>query len=409
MTDRKSLLLDILREALAEVHPKTCLPPALAVYDAPPKGRTIIIGAGKAAAQMATAFEEAYPYPLEGTVVTREGFGCATRTIDVIEADHPVPTARSVTAAARLIDLVRDCRRHDRVVFLLSGGASSLLVRPAPGVTLAEKGYVTRRLLAAGATISEMNTVRAALSGVKGGRLAALCPAPIDTFAISDVVGDAPHLIGSGPTVPSSTTASDAIAVLDRYQLATDRLRDAVEGNAPPRAIEGGRYVMLASATELMKATVAAAAQRGLAADVIATNLEGEAVGVAKAHAERAGRTSGPSLLISGGELTTILSDEPGVGGPNHDYTLSLANAFRSTGRRFAALAFDTDGIDGNAPSGGGYVDETTLTRGEQYELGAVRSLTTNDAYTYLATVGDAVALGPTGTNVNDLRMILVD
>ena len=377
------LLRPLFDAAIAAADPACCLPPFLPPS---PKGRTIVVGAGKAAAAMARAVEQHWPGPIEGFVVTRHGYGLPCERIEVVEAAHPVPDAASVAAAERALALVSGLNEDDLVLALISGGGSSLLSLPAPGVTLAEKQAVTRELLTSGASIHEINAARKRLSAIKGGKLAAAAmPARVVTLAISDVPGDDPSIIASGPTVPSP--GDPAAARCETHVIAT------------------GMRSLLAAAE------VARAA--GVTPLILGDRIEGEAREVAKALAgmaiscaEHGLPVKPPCVLLSGGE-TTVTVRGSGRGGRNAEFLLALTLALDGH-PRVSAIAFDTDGIDGTEDNAGAIVAPDTLARAAAAGLDARAHLRDNDAYTFFAGLGDLVVTGATRTNVNDFRAIPV-
>ncbi|WP_294645423.1 glycerate kinase [uncultured Aureimonas sp.] len=378
------------------------------------RGRTLVLGAGKAAASMAAAFEEAWDGPCEGLVVTRYHHAVPTRRIEVVEASHPVPDAAGEAAARRILDLAEGAGADDLVVVLISGGASSLLALPAPGVTLADKQAINRALLLSGAPIDAMNTVRKALSRIKGGRLArAVAPARLVTYTISDVPGDDPGTIGSGPTVATTSGPDKAFAILDRYKIAVDdRIRDAILANADTALREDrGDFHMLA--TPLMALEAAAEAARGLGIDPVIWGdaIEGEASAVGAEHAARvrAAHVDRPTLFLSGGETTVTVgtNERGGRGGRNSEYLLSLAHALDGH-PGMSAIACDTDGIDGSEDNAGAWFDASLVPDAARRGIDLARHLRNHDAYTPFAALDRLVVTGPTYTNVNDFRAILV-
>ena len=371
--DPKKYLRTLFSAAVAAADPAMCVPPNL---PQPGPARNIVIGAGKAAAAMAASLEAAWgEADYEGVVVTRYGHGAPTKRIRVLEAAHPVPDANGEAAAREILAAVQGLRPEDQVVALISGGASALLALPAPGLTLEDKILVNKALLASGAPISAMNRIRKALSGVKGGKLAAACaPAKLTTLAISDVPGDDPAIIGSGPTW--------------------------IEG-----AVEGADYRMIA--TPLM-ALEAAARRAGMPTEILGDALEGEAAELGRAHAQLAKRTQGPKLLLSGGETTvTITGGKYGRGGRNTEYLLSLAVALEGS-KNIYALAGDSDGIDGTEDAAGAVIGPDTLARAHAKGLDAAAYLAAHDSYSFFAALDDLVITGPTLTNVNDIRALLI-
>ncbi len=419
MSQERSLLRAMFDAAVAAAAPSACVPRHL---PAPPEGRTVVVGAGKAAAAMARSVEDHWQGPLSGLVVTRYGHGLPTRRIEVVEAAHPVPDAAGREAAARMLDLVAGLGPDDLVLCLLSGGGSALLARPAEGVRLEDKQAVTRALLASGATISEINCVRKHLSHIKGGRLAAAAaPARIVTLAISDVPGDDPAVIASGPTVPDPTTFADARAVLARYGIDPPpavaahlaAARDETPKPGDPR-LAHAELVIVARPADAIDAAAHVARAAGYEPTILGDDLEGEARDLARAHAalaldHAAGRTGAArrTALISGGEATVTLRGS-GRGGPNAEYVLALAITLDGAGG-IHAIACDTDGIDGSEDNAGAVVGPDSLARARAAGVDARARLADNDAYGFFEALGDLVMTGPTRTNVNDFRAILID
>jgi glycerate 2-kinase len=393
---------------------------------APVAGRTVVVGAGKASAAMARAFEANWPGPLEGLVVTRRGHAVACERLEIVEASHPVPGPAGEAAARRILQLASGLGARDQLVCLISGGGSALLALPAPGLTLADKQDVTRALLASGATIGEINAVRKHLSAIKGGRLAAAAsPARVVTLAISDVPGDDPAVIASGPTVPDSTTFAEARAVLAKYRInrptaVLAHLQAATEETPKPgdRLFDNTEFALIASPQQALAAAADAAEVRGITPIVLSDRIEGEARDVAAVHAAialqvSAGRfrVSGtavapPCVLLSGGE-TTVTVRQGGRGGRNSEFLLALALHLGSA-PGIAALACDTDGIDGTEDNAGAIVYPDTLSRAAAREIAINEALAQHDSYGFFAATGDLVVTGPTLTNVNDFRAILV-
>jgi hydroxypyruvate reductase len=403
--------------AVAAADPGHCLP---AWLPPPPKGRTVVIGAGKAAAAMAAAVEDHWSGALSGLVITRYGHAVQTRQVEVIEAAHPVPDAEGVRATARLLDCLQGLSADDLVLCLLSGGGSALLTAPPPGVSLDDKRFVVRALLRSGAPISHINCVRKHLSLVKGGRLRqAAGPARFVTLAISDVPGDDPAIIASGPTVADTTTSADARAILLRYGvdapssvrawLADPASESPVLASADPRD-----YRLIAAPGLSLDAAAEVARRSGYQPVILGDAIEGEARDVARAHAALArclssGIEAGaqPYALISGGE-TTVTVVGAGRGGRNTEYLLALGAALDGA-PGIHALAADTDGVDGVEDNAGAILDPGSLARGEQAGMGAQAYLANNDAYGFFAAIGGLVFTGPTRTNVNDFRVIIVE
>jgi hydroxypyruvate reductase len=386
----------------------------------PPRGRTIVVGAGKGAAAMARAVEEAWPGPLSGLVVTRYGHGVPTRRVEVIEAGHPLPDAEGGLAARRILALAEAAGADDLVLALITGGASALLTLPAPEVGFGEMRAITRELLRCGAAIGEINTVRKHLSAIGGGRLAAAAaPATVVALVISDVPGDDPAVIGSGPTVADPTTGADAAAILRRYRIGVSeavsrRLRDpAAETPKPgdPR-LGASSAVLIATPGRCLEAAAHTAARSGAAPTVLGDAIEGLAEDVAFAHARLALEAAArplpvPRLLLSGGE-TSVNVIGRGRGGRNTQYLLALAVALGGRAG-IHAIACDTDGIDGSEDNAGAILGPDTLARAAAAGLDARAHLAGNDAYTFFARLGDLVVTGPTRTNVNDFRAILIN
>ena len=409
--DPRIILRRLLDAALASARPARCLPPHL---PQPPAGRTMVVGAGKAAATMAQAVEAHWEGPLEGLVVTRYGHRVPTRAIEVVEAAHPVPDAGGREAAARILVMAEGLRADDLALCLVSGGGSALLTLPAPGIALADKQAVTGALLRSGAAIGEINAVRKHLSAIKGGRLGGAChPARLVSLLISDVPGDDPAVIGSGPTVPDPTTFADALAVLRKYGIDEPAAvirhlkqgRDETPKEGDPR-LAGAQTRIAATPAMALAAAADAAREAGYAPVILGDALEGEARDLAGVHAALARDAAPGTILLSGGEATVTVTGE-GRGGPNAEYALALALALDGAPGIFAT-ACDTDGIDGTEDNAGALVAPDTLSRGRAAGEDAAARLAANDAYGFFAELGDLVMTGPTLTNVNDFRAILV-
>lgn len=408
----------VFQAAIAVADPGRCVPPHL---PHPPPGRTIVVGAGKAAAAMARAVEEHYPAPVEGLVVTRYGHAGPTRQIEVVEAGHPVPDEAGRDASQRILELVREAGADDLVLVLLSGGGSALLTLPAAGITLADKRQVTEALVRSGATIDDINCVRKHLSAIKGGRLAAASvPARTVALLISDVAGDKPTVIASGPTVPDPTTLEQARAVLGRYKISVS---DAVQAYlADPRhetpksgdaCFETTEAVLAATPAQALDAAARVAREAGIATVVLGDAIEGESHDVAATQASLAREAAAdihpglpPRLLLSGGE-TTVTVRGAGRGGPNTEFLLALAIALDGHDGIYA-IACDTDGIDGVEDNAGAIVRPDTLARAAEKGLDPRAFLADNDAYAFFHALGDLIQTGPTRTNVNDFRAILI-
>jgi hydroxypyruvate reductase len=414
----RALLRQMFDAAIASAQPALCIPPHL---PAAPRGRMIVIGAGKASAAMARAVEDHWPGPLSGLVVTRYGYAVTCKRIEIVEAAHPVPDAAGMRAAQRILELVRDLSEDDLVLCLISGGGSALLPLPAAGLTLELKQHVNRALLASGATISEMNCVRRHLSAIKGGRLAAAChPARVLTLLISDVPGDRPADIASGPTVADPTTAADALGILRRYAIElTAPARELLESGRGESVKPGdarlarARTSLIATPQMALEAAAAVARQAGFAAHILSDAIEGEARDVGKVlaaiavqTAERGQPFGTPCVLLSGGE-TTVTVRGGGRGGRNVEFLLALALALEGH-PRIHALAGDTDGVDGQEEIAGACIAPDTLSRAWALGLRPADVLADNDAHRLFTALGDSVVTGPTLTNVNDFRAILI-
>ena len=403
--------------AVAAADPKLVL--ARHLPPKPASGRCVVVGAGKSAAAMAAALEAAWPdVNFSGLVVTRYGHEVPTRQIEVMSSAHPVPDANSEIAARRMLETVRGLSEGDLVIALMSGGASSLMALPAPGLTLADKQAVNRALLASGAVIGEMNVVRKHLSGIKGGRLAAACaPATMVTLAISDVPGDDPAVIGSGPTVPDPSTREDALAILARYGIDPSPAMAAwlAEGDETPKpgSLPHTGFRMIATPAMALAAAAECARSQGLTPLILGDALEGESremgivmAGIARSVRDHGLPLAGPAVLLSGGETTVSIGQgRAGRGGRNTEFLLSLAVALGGTPCIWAA-AGDTDGIDGTEDAAGAIVTPDTLARAKGLNPRAM--LSGHDSYTLFDALGDLIRTGPTLTNVNDIRVILI-
>ncbi len=422
---QRALLRGLFDAAVAAADPAHCLPAWLPEPPVSPRGRTVIVGAGKAAAAMARAVEEHWrgdPERVSGIVVTRYGHGLPTRRIEVIEASHPAPDAAGQRAAARLLQAVQGLTADDLVLVLLSGGGSALLAAPMTGITLAEKRAVTRALLACGAGIGEINCVRKHLSALKGGRLAlAAAPARVVTLAISDVPGDDLSTIASGPTVPDPTTCAAALEIVDRYGIALPvAARKALLSGAAetPKPDNPGfarcESHVIATAQGSLAAAADLARARGIVPLVLGDAIEGEAReaarvlgGIALSCASHGVPLAAPCVLLSGGE-TTVTVRGKGRGGRNAEFLLGLALALGGHAR-ISAIACDTDGIDGSEDNAGALLLPDTPARARAAGIDLRACLTENDAYSAFAALGDLVVTGPTRTNVNDFRAILIE
>ncbi len=414
----RPLLRSMLDAAIAAALPDRCVPAAL---PKPPRGRTIVVGAGKASAAMALAFENAWQGPVEGLVVTRYGHGAPCKRIEVVEAAHPVPDDKGTAAAARMLAMMQGLTEDDLVVALISGGASALLSLPADGITVEEKRAVNRALLASGAPISEMNCVRKHLSAIKGGRLAlAAHPAKVVSLVISDVPGDDLAAVGSGPTVADPTTFAEARAILDKYALVVPEtvrrhLSAARDETPKPRdwRLAETEAILIASPQKSLEAAAEVARRAGITPLILGDAIEGEAreVGAVMAGIAQQARRFGqpvtpPCVLISGGETTVTVRGQ-GAGGRNVEFLMALALKLNGTAG-IHALAADTDGIDGARDVAGAFIDPSTLARARKLGLDPWAALADNDGHGFFAKLGDQIVTGPTLTNVNDFRAILI-
>jgi hydroxypyruvate reductase len=415
----RQLLLQMFHAAIASAQPTLCIPPHL---PPPPRGRLIVVGAGKASASMARAVELHWPGPLSGLVVTRYGYAVPCEHIEIVEAAHPVPDAAGMHAAQRMLERVRGLNEDDLVLCLISGGGSALLPLPAAGLTLDLKQAVNRELLRCGATISEMNCVRRHLSAIKGGRLAAAChPARVLTLLISDVPGDRPIDIASGPTVADPTTCADALGIVRRYGMVLPPpVLDLLESGDGESIKPGDSRLahssvrMIATPQMALEAAAAVARGAGMAAHILGDALEGEArdvgqvlAGIALQVAERGQPVAAPCVLLSGGE-TTVTVRGSGRGGRNVEFLLSLAIALDGH-PRIHALAGDTDGVDGQEEIAGAALTPDSLARAWGKGLRPKDMLDNNDGHSFFTALGDSVITGPTLTNVNDFRAILIE
>ena len=419
MIDPRSFLLDLYRSAVGAVGAGACLPPFLP--EPPVGGRTLVIGAGKGAAEMARTVERHWPGELSGMVVTRYGHGAPCERIEVVEAAHPVPDEAGRQAAARMLAMVQGLTANDLVLCLISGGGSALLALPAPGITLEQKQALNRALLKSGAAISEINCVRKHLSAIKGGRLGLACaPARVMTLLISDVPGDDPGMVASGPTLPDATTCADALAVLKKYAIAVpDPVRAHLasgSGETPKpgdaRFARNSEHV-IAVAQDALEAAAATARAAGITPYILSDGIEGEARDVGIVHAAMARQVAArsqpfaaPCVILSGGE-TTVTVRGSGRGGRNAEFLLSLAVALDGH-RHIHAIACDTDGIDGSEDNAGALYGPDSLARAAALGLRGRTLLDDNDGYGFFSALGDLVVTGPSRTNVNDFRAVLI-
>jgi hydroxypyruvate reductase len=416
--EAKALLKAMFDAAIAAAQPDKCVPPHL---PAPPRGRLVVIGAGKASAAMARAVERHYPGKLEGLVVTRYGYAVPCERIEIVEAAHPVPDAAGEQAAKRMLDMVRGLSPDDTVLCLISGGGSSLLPLPLEGITLEDKQLVSRALLASGASIGEMNCVRRHLSAIKGGRLAAAChPAHVLTLLISDVPGDEACDIASGPTAADPSTCQDALDIVRRYGIALPpKLRQVLESGAgesvkPGDARLAGHELRFVATPQMaLEAAARVAMDADVKVHILGDSLEGEArevgklmAGLALQVARRGQPFAAPCILLSGGETTVTVRGD-GRGGRNVEFLLAAAIALRGK-PGVHGLAGDTDGVDGQEEIAGAYFSPDTLARAFAREIRPMRSLDRNDGHGFFQALGDSIVTGPTLTNVNDFRAILI-
>jgi len=415
----RNLLLDMYASAVAAVSAEKCLPAFLP--EPSPQGRTLMIGAGKGAAAMAKTVEEHWQGEISGLVVTRYGHGADCKRIEVVEAAHPVPDEAGRRAASRMMRMVQGLREDDLVLCLISGGGSALLALPAEGITLEQKQAVNKALLKSGATIAEMNCVRKHLSAIKGGRLAlASAPARVVTLLISDIPGDDPGIIASGPTLPDPTTCEQALAILGKYRIEipanVERHLRSGAGETPkpddPRFARNSHQV-IATARQALEAAAATARAAGITPYILSDEMEGEARDVGMVHAAIARQIalrgqpfSRPCVLLSGGE-TTVTVRGNGRGGRNAEFLLSLAATLDGF-PGIHAIACDTDGIDGSEDNAGALYHPDSMARAAQLGLRTRAMLDNNDGYGFFSALGDLVVSGPTRTNVNDFRAVLV-
>jgi len=418
ISDPRKFLVSLFDAAVEAADPQRVMRNFL---PAKPKGKTIVIGAGKGSAQMARAFEQCWDGPLSGVVVTRYGFGVACERIEIIEASHPVPDKNGLVAAKRLCDAVTGLTGDDLVIALISGGGSALLPAPPEGMSLEDEIAVNRALLASGAPISAMNAVRKHLSTIKGGRLAAMAaPARVVSLIVSDIPGDNPSEVASGPTVPGPATRADALKAVQQYGItlpdnAMARLTSPqADAPRPGDAVFGRNEVhIIASAAVSLEAAAAVAGKAGIEAAILSDAIEGEAREAGKVHAAIAREVAmrnrpfkKPVVILSGGE-TTVTVKGNGKGGRNSEFLLAFALATDGLDG-VHALAADTDGIDGSETNAGAFSDGGSIQRMRAKSLDPAALLANNDAWSAFNAIGDIFEPGPTGTNVNDLRAILI-
>ena len=414
----KAFFTALFEAAVAAADPMRALKPWL---PEPPKGRTVVIGAGKGAAQLAQAFESLWDGPLTGVVVTRYGYGAPCRQIEVLEAAHPVPDKAGLAASQALFDAVQGLGPDDLVVALVCGGGSSLLPSPPEGLTLADEQALNQSLLASGAPISVMNAIRKHVSAIKGGRLAAAAhPARVVSLIVSDVPGDDPAQVASGPTVPDAVSRQQALDLIAAYGIDLPQsIRGHIASDAANAPLPGDPVFarndvhVIASAAMSLEAAAAAAQAMGVPAVILSDAIEGEARDVALVHAAIAREVqmrdrpfAKPVVLLSGGETTVTLRGK-GRGGRNSEFLLSFSRAVDGLSG-ISAMAADTDGIDGSEDNAGAFADGMTCARLRAAGRDPARDLADNDAYSAFEAIGDLCVSGPTGTNVNDFRAILV-
>lgn len=415
--DDRKFLSSLFQAAVDAADPKVALARHMPQK---PKGRTIVVGAGKGAAQMAAAFEELWQKPVEGVIVTRYGYGGPTRHLPVLEAAHPVPDTAGLAASQALLTTVRGLTEDDLVVALICGGGSALLPAPPDGLSLADEQALNRALLASGAPISVMNAIRKHVSTIKGGRLAqAAFPARVVSLIVSDVPGDDPAQVASGPTVPDGLRRKDALQLIESYRMELpapimDYLATAPETPRPDDACFTGNTVeVVASASISLDAAAKVARDKGVTPVILSDAIEGEARDVGLVHAAIARETrlrnrpfAAPTVILSGGETTVTVRGEAGKGGRNTEFLLSFAGGIE--GLELTALAADTDGIDGSEDNAGAFADGTTWTRLRNTGRDPRSALAIHDAWTAFHSLDDLFVPGPTGTNVNDFRAILI-
>lgn len=397
---------------VAACMPGKCLPALLNSDHV--SGQTILLGAGKAAGEMAAVVVRELPFPVSGIVVTRHGHGPAepVKGVKIIEAGHPVPDDSSLAAALEILMLAQGAGGDDHIIFLISGGGSSLLSCPADGLDVKEKRAINRALVASGATIHEINTVRANLSKVKGGRLAtAGLPARMTTYIISDVVGDDPAVVASGPTIARQTEPGAVRDILARYDIPLSASIERILENITPLPDIQHPVHVIATGGDALRAASDFLENEGWTSINLGAGFDGDATATARAHGERvlSHLSAGEKVaLLSGGELTVRVCNPNGRGGPNLEYLTSLMLTLGGA-KGVSAIAIDTDGIDGSEDNAGGMIDETSLQRAAAAELDVRDHLALNITYNLFRALGDLVITGPTRTNVNDLRIILVE
>ena len=414
MNNEKSLKL-IMNAALEAASPKG----KFKKTPTKPQGKLIVLGAGKAAASMAKEFENNYEGPIEGLVITRYGHFTKTKFIEVIEAAHPEPDKNGLLASKKTFDIASNLTKSDHVVFLISGGASSLLTLPLSGISFEDKQRINKELLISGAPIDEMNIVRRSLSQLKGGRLAqTIFPAKLSTYMISDIPGDDPAYIGSGPTIQATGSNEDSISILDHYKISiSDKIKKIIYKNTLPQLVKSPQY-MIANPMMALKSAANVAEKEGYIPIILSDCLEGEARVEGKKMAELAIKISNekkyknislskPILLLSGGE-TTVKVIGKGKGGRNTELMLSMAINLNKA-KNISALAVDTDGIDGIEDNAGAYISHETLNKAVFKKVNPQTYLDNNDSYSFFKKINDLIFTSPTLTNVNDFRAVLIN
>ncbi|MEE9313016.1 MAG: glycerate kinase [Rhizobiaceae bacterium] len=417
--EARSFLTRLFEAAVAAADPEKIL---CDVLPERPKGRTVVVGAGKGSAQLAKTFEGLWEGSLSGVVVTRYGYGVSCETIEVIEASHPVPDEAGIAATDALFSAVNGLTKDDLVVALICGGGSALLPAPPDGLTLADEQELNRVLLSSGAPISIMNAIRKQVSMIKGGRLAAAAhPARVVSLIVSDVPGDDPAQVASGPTVPDDVSVEDALALIEAHKIEIpNKVMEHLKKNGSPaprpqdEVFRGNSVQIIASAKHSLEAAVKVAKEQGVEAVILSDAIEGEAREVALVHGAIAREIiannrpfTAPVVLLSGGETTVTLRGS-GKGGRNSEFTLALALSLDGT-EGVCALAADTDGIDGSEDNAGAFVDGGTAARLRLMGMDPTSCLTNNDAWSAFDLLGDLFMTGPTGTNVNDFRAIYIE
>jgi hydroxypyruvate reductase len=399
MIPARALLEEMFQAAINAAQPALCLPQHL---PRPPKGRLVVLGAGKASAAMAKAVEDNWAGDISGIVITRHGYEVPCSRIDIVRASHPVPDYSGMKAAQRMMALAQSLTADDLALCLISGGGSALMPLPMDGMTLAEKQRINKSLLACGAAISEINCVRRHISAIKGGRLAAACaPARVLTLLISDVPGDDPADIASGPTIADITTCADAAAILKRYNIEVPpALSESV------KQLDNEEHRLIATPKMALQAAAKIAQRENMTVHFLGDAIEGEARALGASMARQAMTQNQPCVLLSGGETTVTLRGK-GRGGRNVEFLLSLALTLNGAANIYA-LAGDTDGVDGTDDIAGAYVSPDTLSRARAAGLDAAQALENNDAHSFFEALGDSIVTGPTRTNVNDFRAILI-